>query len=121
MARKPLSALKPGRDRHAKERERKALFDRKRGNAASRGYGRAWRKRRMRLVIERGSVCAHCGCDVVLSEKEAIGSIRVAHLDHEVSRRDGGSDDDDNLQVLCNVCHSRKTAKEDSDFAKRAR
>jgi phage terminase large subunit-like protein len=32
-------------------------------------------------------------------------------VDHIVERRDGGTDDESNLQTLCSSCHSRKTLK----------
>jgi hypothetical protein len=36
-------------------------------------------------------------------------------IDHIVPLCDGGSNDDENLQVLCNDCHIKKTSKENSD------
>jgi len=33
-------------------------------------------------------------------------------IDHKVPLEQGGSNDDDNLQPLCNDCHQAKTAAE---------
>ena len=47
--------------------------------------------------IARNPICENC-------------NVRPSsHVDHIVRRADGGTDDDDNLQALCHVCHSTKT------------
>lgn len=49
------------------------------------------------IVLRRaGHKCAYCGAD------------RYLHRDHIVPRRDGGTDHDDNIQVLCDQCGSGK-------------
>jgi len=38
--------------------------------------------------------------------------VAATEVDHIVSRKRGGADDESNLQALCKSCHSRKTALE---------
>lgn len=63
---------------------------------------------RLRAEIDAGlHVCAHCGVhnlDVV------DGQTRWLQVDHRTSLARGGSNDYDNLQVLCGPCNSRKGA-----------
>ena len=39
------------------------------------------------------------------------GVVQAVHVDHIKRKRDGGTDDWDNLQGLCHSCHSMKTAR----------
>jgi 5-methylcytosine-specific restriction protein A len=87
-------------------------LDRRRGTAWTRGYDTAWQKLRA-AHLAAFPLCAHC---------EADGqTVPARHVDHVVPF-DGPHDarrlDPDNLQSLCVSCHSRKTATEDSCFAK---
>ena len=60
----------------------------------------AWLEKRRGLIARRGAWCEVCG---------AGGRI---HLDHKVEVKDGGELlDDTNLQLLCQPCHNRKTAR----------
>jgi len=70
-----------------------------RASAASRGYGRRWR-RLASLVLAGSPWCSDC-----LTEP----SSEVHHL---VAKRDGGEDDAANLLALCKSCHSKRTADE---------
>lgn len=45
------------------------------------------------------------------TECRACGTEKNLHIDHVVPRSAGGSDDLNNLQVLCGSCNSRKGAK----------
>jgi biotin operon repressor len=55
-------------------------------------------------VVERDNYrCVRCGA--IPGDRG-----RWLEVDHIVEKVDGGSDDLDNLQTLCNVCHASKTA-----------
>lgn len=89
-------------EEHQRERERE--YDRHRGSAHQRGYGATWRKKR-RAYLQRNPLCVEC-----LRQ----GRVKPAtDVDHIISRRRGGTDDESNLQALCHSCHSRKTNRED--------
>jgi hypothetical protein len=55
--------------------------------------------RRMRIYRRDNFTCQHCG------SKEDIS------IDHILAVSNGGTHDDDNLQVLCRPCNSRKGAR----------
>jgi 5-methylcytosine-specific restriction enzyme A len=79
--------------------------DQYRGTSAARGYGHNWRKLRI-MVLRREPLCADCF---------GIGCVSVSrHADHIVPKRQGGQDTLENLQGLCDSCHSRKTLLEQS-------
>ena len=67
------------------------------------GRQRGKRSRNEKYVVyeRQKGVCSGCG-EVVPSE--------FAHLDHIVPRSKGGTDDVDNLQILCIMCNSLKGA-----------
>jgi len=88
--------------------------DRARLSAAQRGYcSERWRSFRA-IVLERRPVCAGCA---------RVGVVRAATVvDHIVPV--SGPDDPtflrfDAVQPLCVACHGKKTATEDSTFARR--
>lgn len=78
--------------------------------ATERIRGRAWMDTRQRIGLRDGYRCAGCGL------------VRLDHeVDHRVPLERGGSNDDDNLQLLCvwydergvkRGCHVDKTAQE---------
>lgn len=65
--------------------------------------GRAWQRRRLQLQLAQGSRCQGCG-RLWLPERDQV--------DHRVPREAGGSDEDKNLQLLCDECHAAKTERE---------
>lgn len=73
-----------------------AAWSTTKGSAHSRGYGASWRKLR-ESILARDPVCRLCG---------RVWSVTV---DHVVPKAAGGSDDDSNLQGLCDACHVAKT------------
>ena len=65
---------------------------------------RRWRKYRKAIIERQGGMCVECG--------DTPPDHRL-HVDHIRPLVDGGHPYDTlNLQILCIVCHGRKTAKE---------
>jgi 5-methylcytosine-specific restriction enzyme A len=88
---------------HAKPQ--RLLYERGRGSSAARGYGHNWRVIRL-MVLRRDPLCV---------DPFAIGCHRASgHADHVVPKQHGGPDALENLQGLCDRCHSRKTLLEQS-------
>lgn len=66
--------------------------------------GRSWQEKRYRVAKAHGYRCAKCGKVWVPSRD---------HIDHKIPREQGGSNDESNLQPLCDApCHAEKTAAE---------
>ncbi|MBA1446770.1 MAG: HNH endonuclease [Chromatiales bacterium] len=78
--------------------------DRKRGSRHQRGYGTVWDKLRKRILLRDDYLCQVCQRARRLSPATAVDHIRAKAL--------GGSDDPLNLQSICGLCHSAKTARE---------
>lgn len=75
-----------------------------RGNRHQRGYGWAWEKTRIR-ILDRDSGLCQPGLEK--------GEVHVAQqVDHRTPKAAGGTDDDANLQAICDACHREKTARE---------
>lgn len=73
-------------------------------SADERGYDWAWRKRRKRILERDKYLCQVC---------LALGIVTPAtQVDHIVNKAAGGTDDDDNLQSICDPCHATKTRAE---------
>jgi 5-methylcytosine-specific restriction protein A len=87
-----------------------------RTSAAERGYGSEWRKTRERILVRDRRLCQPC-----LREGRTTLATEV---DHKIPKAEGGTDDDSNLQAICDQkpwrCHSKKTAVESKRSAKRA-
>lgn len=66
--------------------------------------GRIRDRKRHELWVELGGKCQSC-------ERVVFGKGEI-HLDHIVPLSQGGTDDDDNLQILCVPCHEEKTKEE---------
>lgn len=71
---------------------------------AARGYGWEWEKQRERVLKRDKRLCQVC----LKAQRVTLAT----DVDHIVSRAQGGSEDDSNLQSLCRPCHKAKTAKE---------
>ena len=56
-------------------------------------------KQRRRIFNRDNNCCVECG------------NVNDLELHHIIPIKKGGSNDDDNLQVLCSVCHHRKHKK----------
>ena len=64
--------------------------------------GSTWMKARDRIALARGYRCAVCG---------RVWQPRLDQVDHIIELADGGTNDDSNLQLLCNECHESKTKR----------
>ena len=95
---------------HARERAQRREVEAPRLTPAQRGYDARWRKRRAAFLREH-PYCA----DPYQLHAAAVNSTDV---DHIISKKEGGTDDDTNLQALCHACHSRKTALEDGRWGR---
>lgn len=69
--------------------------------------------RRLAHFLAAGGRCAGCGM--------RIGPGQRWDLDHIVPLSEGGSNGEDNLQVLCRTCHGGKTRREQSEAGKARR
>ncbi len=66
---------------------------------------RPWGRLRKRILIRDRYTCQQCGkIDVHLQ------------VDHKKPRAQGGTDDEENLQSLCDMCHSIKTSNENDSL-----
>lgn len=78
---------------------RVATLGQKAGNSP-RPRGRAWMTQRERIAARDGYLCRGCGL---------VWQPSLDQVDHIIELEDGGTNDDDNLQLLCNDCHAAKT------------
>ena len=62
-----------------------------------------WKARRLRILRRDAFVCQVC-------HRVVYG--QAAHVDHIVPLEEGGTDDDLNLQTLCQADHGKKTREE---------
>jgi 5-methylcytosine-specific restriction endonuclease McrA len=67
-------------------------------------------RERAQFLALKGGRCAHC--------RNKIKSGWEWEIDHIIPIADGGTDDDENLQVLCFMCHSLKTKDDVAEIAK---
>lgn len=79
-----------------KESERQEQYDRRRGTAKSRGYGKEWRKVRD-AKLRKEPLCYICR-----HEGRTTAAAVVHHRDENQY-----NNDDDNLMSLCRECHER--------------
>ena len=69
-----------------------------------RGYGSAWDATRLRVLARDCGLCQPCYRE---------GRIHAAQeVDHIVSKANGGTDDESNLQAIATTCHRAKTIAE---------
>ena len=61
-------------------------------------------QRALKIFQERGGICAACGPSRKLRPGDDWD------VDHIVALENGGTDDDDNLQILCEWHHKKKTS-----------
>jgi len=59
---------------------------------------------RKRLFAKRGKKCEKCGY---------VGYLELNHI---IQVSDGGTNDDDNLEILCEDCHAKKHGKKKKKY-----
>lgn len=92
-------------DDHASQRSNWNKRENGAGNSTTaRGYGHKWRHLRTIVLKRDGFQCQLC--------KQAGALTAASHVDHIVSKAQGGTDELANLQSLCVPCHETKTGKE---------
>jgi 5-methylcytosine-specific restriction protein A len=69
-----------------------------------RGYGTAWNKLRGFILQRDKHLCQAC----LRKGRPTPGN----HVDHINPKAKGGTDEPDNLELLCRPCHDRKTIRE---------
>ena len=94
-------ATQARREHAHRERNQKRL------SRSQRGYDRNWQKIRGRY-LSLFPDCVRCGK-------------KATEVDHIIPLSKGGTHSHNNLQSMCKRCHSKKTAREDSGFANRAK
>ena len=96
-------------EQHQADRKIGKFADKHRGSRHERGYGSAWDKTRKIILSRDKGLCQPCMRD---------GKFRPARIvDHIKPKFEGGTDDHDNLESVCQACSDRKTQEE----AQRAR
>ena len=79
-----------------------------RPSATERGYGWNWK-----IKVRDPFIAAHPWC-VDPYKFHSGKQVRAVLIDHIIPRRDGGTDEWNNLQGLCIKCHQNKTASDKS-------
>lgn len=69
-----------------------------------RGYGTAWDRLRLRILKRDNGLCQVC--------LKAGQLTQAQHVDHITPKAEGGTDDEGNLQSICEPCHNEKTKAE---------
>jgi 5-methylcytosine-specific restriction protein A len=78
-----------------------------RSQDSNKKYGRSWRKIRA-SYLSKNPLCELC---------ETTGKLIPANMvHHKIKLSDGGTNAQENLQSLCNSCHSRLHAREGDFF-----
>ena len=81
-----------------------AQHDQQRGSATQRGYDSAWRRTAAQLIANWRAVNGDW-CPGYQVEAHPATNLTV---DHIVPKARGGTNDPENLRVLCRPCNSRK-------------
>jgi len=86
-------------------RRQRVAYDDRRGSAASRGYGRDWRRLRAQVLAEE-PLCRFCQ-----ERGQLTPAQEVDHIETIADRPDLRLDRS-NLRPLCTPCHSRRTRRD---------
>jgi 5-methylcytosine-specific restriction protein A len=76
----------------------------KRDSSSKRGYGWQWEKVRLRALKRDRYLCQPCERKGFVTQANAV--------DHILPKSQGGTDELENLQAICNECHEVKTIEE---------
>lgn len=89
---------------HQDDRKIGKFADLHRGSRHERGYGSTWDKLRKLILSRDKGLCQEC---------RRNGKCRPARIvDHIIPKCEQGTDDESNLQSLCQACSDRKTQAE---------
>lgn len=80
------------------------------GSRHERGYGSAWDRLRKRILKRDNYLCQECMRQGTLTP--LCVRPRDHAVDHIIPKAHGGTDDERNLESLCDAHHKAKTAKE---------
>lgn len=75
--------------------------------------GRPWRRKREAVLKRDGYICQPC--------KRENCTTLATEVDHVIPQAEGGSEDESNLQAICETCHKKKTRAEAARGITRAR
>lgn len=74
--------------------------------------------KREAFANRHGRRCANCGKASLVSRREAKDNTSITyHIDHIIPQASGGTDEEENLQLLCAFCNTSKNAKDSVSFA----
>ena len=76
-------------------------------STTERGYGWSWQKRRLQILKRDKGLCQPCRSKGRVTPADAV--------DHITAKAQGGTDDAENLQAICEGCHADKTAAESAE------
>ena len=71
-----------------------------------RGYGHSWRKKRAIIMLRDNWLCKNH-----LRQGKLV---KATAVDHIIPKCNGGTDDEENLEAICDACHAIKTRRESS-------
>lgn len=93
--------------------QRRRDYDRQRGGSTERGYTARW-QRASKQFLRQHPLCREC------AKATPPRTAASSEVDHIIPHRGDMTLfwDRKNWQALCKTCHSRKTATEDSNFAR---
>ena len=91
-------------DDHAKTKQGWTRWEHSKKSTTERGYGHEWEK--IKQVIKRRDLgmCQEC--------RRNGRAVPGREVDHITPKSQGGTDDHDNLELLCKACHKAKTDSE---------
>ncbi|MGY6129117.1 HNH endonuclease (plasmid) [Paraburkholderia strydomiana] len=91
-------------DAHAYKASNWAKRVERKGSTTARGYGAAWQRLRASILKRDHYLCQVCIRKGRVTE--------ASQVDHIKAKAAGGTDDEGNLQSICEPCHKAKTARE---------